>query len=295
MALSVDRGTDHVHHHVGHDQGGKPLIIALLFTLAFSFVEAAAGVWSGSLALLSDAGHMLTDSLALGLAALAAWLARKPPSKRHTYGLVRLEIFAAVANGCFMLWLIGFITWEAIQRLATPQPVMGGAVMAVAALGLLVNVAVAWVLHHGGNSLNTRAAFLHVLGDLLGSIAALCAGAIIWFTGYTPIDPILSMVVALLILVSAVRLLWESLHVLLESTPFHTSVDRVARDIVTIPGVRRVHDLHIWTLSSGQIGLTAHLELDSFNDWARILTDCRAVLDRSHGIRHVTLQPEIKE
>lgn len=295
MALSVDRGTDHVHHHVGHDQGNKHLITALLFTLAFSFVEAAAGVWSGSLALLSDAGHMLTDSLALGLAALAAWLARKPPSKRHTYGLVRLEIFAAVVNGCFMLWLIGFITWEALQRLTTPQPVMGGAVMAVAALGLLVNLAVAWVLHHGGDNLNTRAAFLHVLGDLLGSVAALTAGAVIWFTGYTPIDPILSMVVALLILVSAVRLLWESLHVLLESVPFHTSVDRVAQSLAKVAGVRRVHDLHIWTLSSGQIGLTAHLELDSFNDWARILADSRTVLDQEHGIRHVTLQPEIKE
>jgi cobalt-zinc-cadmium efflux system protein len=157
---------------------------------------------------------------------------------------VRLEIFAAVVNGGFMLWLIGFINWEAIQRLATPQPVVGGAVMAVAALGLLVNLAVAWVLHHGGDNLNTRAAFLHVL---------------------------------------------------LESVPFHTSVDSVALDLSKVPGVRRVHDLHVWTLSSGQVGLTAHLELDSFTDWDRILTDCRAALDRCHGIRHVTLQPEIKE
>lgn len=295
MALSVDRGTDHIHHHVGHDQGGSPLIKALLFTLAFAVVEAVAGVWSGSLALLSDAGHMLTDSLALGLAALAAWLARKPPSRRHTYGLVRLEVFAAVINSLGMLWLIGFITWEAIQRLAAPQPVMGGAVMAVAAIGLLVNLTVAWLLHEGGNSLNTRAAFIHVLGDLLGSVAALTAGAVIWFTGYLPIDPILSMVVALLILVSALRLLWESLHVLMESVPSHTSVERVAADLSGIPGVVRVHDLHIWTLSSGQIGLTAHLELDSFDDWARILMASRAVLDQRHGIRHVTLQPEIKD
>ncbi len=294
MALSVDRGTTHVEHHVGHDQGGRALFKALFFTLGFAVVEVIAGYWSGSLALLSDAGHMVTDSTALGLAALAAVLARRPPSKHHTYGLVRLEILAALVNSLAMLALIVFIAVEALDRLSHPQPVMGGAVMLVAFIGLLVNLAVAWLLHHGGNSLNTRAALMHVMGDLLGSVAALIAGAVIWFTGYTPIDPILSLVVSALILFSAWNLLRESLHVLMEGVPAHVSLDNVAHDMAAIPGVRRVHDLHIWTLSSGQIGLTAHLELDSFEDWNRILLASRACLNQRHGIRHVTLQAELK-
>lgn len=294
MALSVDRGTTHVEHHVGHEQGGQALFKALFFTLGFAIVEVVAGYWSGSLALLSDAGHMVTDSTALGLAALAALLARRPPSKSHTYGLVRLEILAALVNSLAMLALITFITIEAIDRLTHPQPVMGGAVMVVAFIGLLVNLAVAWLLRHGGDSINTRAALMHVMGDLLGSVAALIAGTVIWLTGYTPIDPILSLVVCALILFSAWNLLRESLHVLMEGVPAHVSLDNVAHDLAAIPGVRRVHDLHIWTLSSGQIGLTAHLELDSFDDWDRILQASRACLDQRHGIRHVTLQAELK-
>jgi len=294
MSLSIDRGMTHVQHHIGHDHGGAPLFKALFFTLGFALVEAVTGVWSGSLALISDAGHMLTDSMALGLAALAAWLARKPPSSRHTYGLVRLEVLAALVNSLIMLGLIAYIVFEAIQRLSHPQPVMGGAVMVVAAIGLAVNIVVAWMLHQGGDSLNTRAAFMHVLGDMLGSVAALVAGAVIWTTGYTPIDPILSMVVALLILISAWRLLWESLHVLLEAVPGHIDIETVAQDMADIPGVQVVHDLHIWTLSSGQIALSAHMELASFDDWDRILRAARQRLDERHGIRHVTLQPELK-
>jgi cobalt-zinc-cadmium efflux system protein len=294
MEISVDRGTDHVEHHVGHDNGGQALFKALFFTLGFAVVEVVAGLWSGSLALLSDAGHMVTDSTALGLAALAAVLARRPPSKRHTYGLVRLEILAALLNSLAMLALIVFIAIAALERLSHPQPVMGGTVMLVAFTGLLVNLAVAWLLHHGGDSLNTRAALMHVLGDLLGSVAALVAGTVIWFTGYTPIDPILSLVVSALILFSAWNLLNESLHVLMEGVPAHINLDNVAHDMATLPGVGRVHDLHIWTLSSGQIGLTAHLELDSFDDWDRILQATRASLDQRHGIRHVTLQAELK-
>lgn len=291
--VSLDRNTTQAQHHVGHEHGGDALFKALFFTLGFALVEVVAGFWSGSLALLSDAGHMVTDSTALGLAALAAWLAQKPPSKRYTYGLVRLEILAALFNSLLMLGLIVFIVIEAVARLANPQPVMGGAVMGVAFIGLLVNLAVAWLLHHGEDSLNNRAAFIHVLGDLLGSIAALIAGAVIWFTGWMPIDPILSLLVSLLILVSAWRLLAESVHVLMEAVPAQVSLENVALDLDDIPGVRRVHDLHIWTLSSGQIALSAHLELDSFVDWDRILQVSRTRLDKHHGIRHVTLQAEL--
>jgi cobalt-zinc-cadmium efflux system protein len=206
---------------------------------------------------------------------------------------VRLEVLAALLNSLLMLGLIAFIAAEALDRLSHPRPVMGGTVMVVAFLGLLVNLAVAWLLHQGGDSLNTRAAFLHVLGDLLGSLAALAAGAVIWATGYLPIDPILSLVVSVLILVSAWRLLAESLHVLMEGVPPHISLEGVALDLGGIPGVRLVHDLHIWTLSSGQIALSAHLELDSLAECERILQASRARRAHHHGIRHVTLQPEL--
>lgn len=293
--VSLDRDTTHVQHHVGHEHGGNVLLKALIFTLAFAVVEVVAGLWSGSLALLSDAGHMVTDATALGFAALAAWFARKPPSSRHTYGLVRMEVLAALGNSLLMLGLVGYIAFEAVQRLQHPQPVMGGAVMGVAAVGLGVNLVVAWMLHHeGGDSLNTRAALLHVLGDLLGSLAALIAGAVIWRTGYTPIDPMLSLLVSALILVSAWRLLSESLHVLMEGVPPHVSLEDVAHDMGAIPGVYRVHDLHVWTLSSGQVALSAHLELGAFDDWERILRAACQRLDERHGIRHVTLQPELR-
>jgi cobalt-zinc-cadmium efflux system protein len=294
MATSVDRGTTHVQDHIGHHDGHSVLLKALLFTLGFALIEAVAGIWSGSLALLADAGHMLTDSLALGLAAFAAWAARKPPTKRYTFGLVRMEIVVALINSLAMLGLIIFIVVEAIQRLAEPQPVMGEAVMIVAFIGLCVNMIVAWMLGHGGKGLNTRAAFLHVIGDLLGSLAALIAGAVIWATGYMPIDPILSLVVALLLVVSAWRLLMESVNVLMESVPAHLDIDIVADDMAAIPGVYLVHDLHVWTLSSGQIALSAHLELSSFEDWDRIMRATRQCLDERHGIRHITLQPELK-
>ena len=296
MTHPVDRAADHDHHHHhdDHRHGGDALFKALLVTLAFSLVEALAGWWSGSLALLSDAGHMLTDSMALGLAGMAAWLARRPPSGRHSYGLVRLEILAALINSLIMLALIAYIVFEAVRRLSAPQPVMGEAVAVVAVIGLLVNLGVAWLLHHGDGSLNTRAAFMHVLGDLLGSVAALVAGVVIWATGYTPIDPILSLLVSLLILVSAWRLLGESVHILMEGVPQHIDLDQVAATLMAVTGVCRVHDLHVWTLSSGQIALSAHLELGDFENWSAILIAAREQLDHDHGIRHATLQPEIQ-
>lgn len=293
--LSLDRGTTHLQHHLGNKGENRHLTGALALTLGFALVEAVAGWWSGSLALLSDAGHMLTDSTALGLAAVAAWLARRPPSPRHTYGLVRLEVIAALVNGLLMLGLIGFIAVEAWQRLGEPRDVSGGAVTLVALMGLLVNLGVAWKLSHGERTLNTRAALLHVMGDILGSVAALVAGLVILATGWTPIDPLLSLLVAGLILVSAWRLLAEALHVLLEGVPEHISIQGVAADLAAIPQVTSVHDLHIWTLSSGKIALSAHLDMASLDHWPAILAQARTLLSGRHGIGHVTLQPEARD
>ena len=266
-----------------------------MLTLGFVFVEAVAGWWSGSLALIADAGHMLTDSTALGLAALAAWLARRPPSTRHTYGLVRAEVLAALVNGLLMLGLIAFIVAEAVERFGQPRAIHGEAVIGVALLGLLINLLVAWRLSRGERDLNTRAALLHVIGDLLGSVAAVTAGVVILTTGWTPIDPLLSLLVAGLILVSAWRLLSEALHVLLEGVPQSVDIQEVGRNLAALKGVLSVHDLHIWTLSSGKIALSAHLDLHSLEDWPRILLQARHLLARRHGIGHVTLQPEAED
>ncbi len=209
---------DHDHHQA---TSGWTLTIAIGLTLGFALVEALAGGWSGSLALVSDAGHMLTDGGALALAAGAAWLAKRPQSHRHTYGFARAEILAALLNAFFMLAVIAAITVSAIERLRSPGAVAGEAVTVVAIIGLVVNLGVAWVLSRGERNLNTRGAMVHVLGDLLGSVAALIAGVVVTYTGWTPIDPILSMAIAALILVSSVRLLREALHALMEGTPLH--------------------------------------------------------------------------
>jgi cobalt-zinc-cadmium efflux system protein len=283
---------EHPDVHAGHAGQSGRLVGALLLTLAFAAVEAVAGWWSGSLALLADAGHMVTDSSALGLAAAAAWLARRPPSMRHSYGLLRAEVLAALFNSLLMLVLIGFIVNEALGRFGAPRDVAGRTVIGVAVVGLAVNLLVAWILAQGEATLNSRAALLHVLGDALGSLAAIAAGVVIVFTGWTPIDPLLSLLVALLILVSALRLLREALHVLMEGVPMQIRLDAVGRDLARLPGVVRVHDLHVWTLSSGTIALSAHLEIRNLADWPGILGAARQIMDAAHGIRHVTLQPE---
>ena len=289
---SLEPGDTHTHHRPGHAGNSRALIGALLLTLGFAVVEVLAGWWSGSLALLSDAAHMVTDASSLGLAAAAASLARRPPSLKHSYGLVRAEVLAALINSLAMLVLIGFIMFEAIQRFDTPRPIAGGTVAGVAVIGLIINLVVAWILHHGEQTLNSRAALLHVLGDALGSVAAITAGVVILTTGWTPIDPLLSLFVAALIGVSALPLLREVVHVLMEGVPSQVRLDDVGHDLAALPGVLRVHDLHVWTLSSGTLALSAHLVLRNLADWPATLDAARQAMAAHHGIHHVTLQPE---
>jgi cobalt-zinc-cadmium efflux system protein len=288
----------HAHHHRGphrHDHaasGGRHLRYALTLTLGFAAIEVVGGLWSGSLALLSDAGHMVTDALALGLAAVAAWLATRPPSKRHSYGLGRAEVIAALLNALFMFAVIAAISVEAWDRLHTPTPVKAGGLMAVAGAGLLINLVVAWTLTRGERTLNTRAALLHVMGDLLGSVAALASGVVIYLTGWTPIDPLLAIVVCLLLLYSTLHMIAESLHVVMEGVPRHIDLAVVARDVLSLPHVTSVHDLHIWELSSGKVALSAHVVLDDLTEWQSTLAQLNRLLHDSHGIEHTTLQPE---
>ncbi|MDE2088608.1 MAG: cation transporter [Gammaproteobacteria bacterium] len=283
---------EHEHSHPALRAASHTLVGALALTLGFAVVEALAGWWSGSLALLGDAGHMVTDTTALGLAAFASSLARRPPTTKHSYGLGRAEVVAAFINGLFMLGVVAGIVVAAVDRLLTPRPVAGGAVMGVAALGLIINILVAFRLSRGEKTLNTRAALLHVIGDLLGSVAALFAGLVIYFTGWTPIDPILSLFICALILYSSVRLLRDVLHVIMEGVPLHLDLPEVGRAMAGVDGVTSVHDLHIWTLSSGLVALSAHVVIHDMTVWETILGALRHELHERYGIEHVTLQPE---
>ena len=291
----------HAHSHSGHAEGAhvhggagsnrRALAIALGLTVAFAVVEAIGGWLSGSLALLSDAGHMVTDGAALGLALLADVIARRPPSRRATYGYGRAEVLAAFVNAIAMLAVVAAIGIEAVRRLLAPMPVAGEAVVAIAVAGLLVNIAAAWVLSRAGGSLNTRGALLHVLGDLLGSLAAVVAGGVIMATGWTPIDPILSIAVALLILRSTWQLLKQSTGVLMEGVPAHLDYEAIGHALAKIPGVTDVHDLHVWHIAAEGVALSAHVSLARGEDWLAVLAQAKRMLAADFDIRHATLQP----
>lgn len=291
--LHAHRGGDANYTHVVKDRNPKLLGGAVILTLCFAAVEVIAGFWSNSLALISDAGHMVTDSTALGLALLAQVIARRPPSPRHSFGFGRAEALAAFINGLAMLVIVGWITVEAVRRFADPEPVQGAAVFIVALIGLMINLTVAWLLSQDKNSVNTRAALVHVMGDLLGSVAALIAGAVIYFTGWLTIDPLLSLAVSMLILKSTAGVLRDSYHVLMEGVPHHIDYLQVGADLIRVKGVLSVHDLHVWEMSAGEPALIGHVEIRDLQEWPTVLRDIRKMLLTKHGIDHVTLQAEL--
>lgn len=286
----------HSHHHPPHAHGnarsGSALRAAAALTLGFAAVEAVGGWWTGSLALLSDAGHMLTDGAALTLAALAAWMARRPPSARHSYGLGRAEIFAALVNALAMLVIAGVIGLEALERWQSPSPVKGAAAALIAFAGLALNLAILRRLTPHRHDLNARGAMLHVIGDALGSLAALAAGLVIALTGWLPIDALASLAICALIAFSALRLTRESVHALMEGVPRGLSVEAIGREMAGVEGVVSVHDLHVWMLSGSRTALSAHVVVASMHQWERTLAALQRRLQERFGIDHVTLQPE---
>lgn len=285
------------HHHAygdhGHARGAGPALRAAAgLTVAFAVLEAIGGWWTGSLALLSDAGHMLTDGAALGLGAVAAWVARHPPSSRHSYGLGRAEILASLLNAGMMLVIVTAIAFEAVLRLKQPGQVDGALAAMIAAAGLVLNVVVLrWLSPHAHN-LNTRGARLHVIGDALGSAAALVSGAVIALSGWTPIDALASLLICVLIAASSLRLLRESLHALMEGVPRGLSVEAIGGEMARVDGVVSVHDLHVWLLSGSRAALSAHVVVRSMAQWDVVLAGLQARLHEKFGIDHVTLQPE---
>ncbi len=296
------RGSDvqdqgHHHYHFPGSLGERKtqrgrLRIVLVITAVFMAAEVVGGIVSNSLALLADAGHMLTDVAALALALFAMRLAQRPPDSTRTYGYVRLEILAALINGAALLVIAVFICREAYQRVVSPPEVHGTIMLGVATGGLLVNLTGAFLLRrHTGGSLNVRGAYLHVLGDLLGSIGAIAAGLVIIFTGWTLADPIISVFIALLILVSAWRLVREAAEVLLEAAPGHMNVDEVISDLSGIPELDEVHDIHVWTLTSGFVAMSGHGVIDDLSRQREVLDEINRRM-RAYGIQHVTFQVE---
>jgi len=270
------------------------MLWAMLLTASFTLAEVVAGLLSGSLALLADAGHMLTDTAALAIAWLAARLSQRPPDRLRSYGYQRLQVIAALMNSVGFIAIVAWILFEALRRLQQPVEVLGGPMLAVAVLGLVVNL-IALALLHGGHQhdLNARAAMLHVIGDLLGSVAAIAAASIILLTGWMPIDPLLSVLVALLILRSALGVVRQSLHILLEGTP--EDFDRAALEqalVAAVPGVTGIHHIHVWSLSPEKPLLTMHVDITDTSDYHRTLLDIKRVLSEDFGIHHATVQIE---
>lgn len=294
----------HSHDHSGHDHGSaghvhgstdkKRVLVAACLTAGFMVAEALGGLFTGSLALLADAGHMLADAIALGLAWYAFHLAGRPATGQLTYGFGRVKTLVAYTNGIAIFVIALWIVYEAWRRLQMPAPVLGGPMLAVAILGLLVNIASFLVLHGGDReSLNMRGAILHVLGDLLGSAAAIVAALVILATGWTPIDPILSVLVSLLILSTAWSLMRAAAHVLLEGVPPSLDRDLIARDLaVTVKGVREVHHMHIWSIDGSSNMATLHACLDEGIDAHQAVSTIKKRLASEHGISHATVEPE---
>jgi cobalt-zinc-cadmium efflux system protein len=280
------------HHHAGAHE--TRLLAAFGLTASFMLVELVGGLWAGSLALIADAGHMLTDAGALALAWAAARATRRPHDARRTYGYHRLEVLAAFVNGAVLVGVVAWILVEAASRLLAPAPVLGGPTLAIAVVGLLVNLAAFAVLHRGGSdNLNVRGAALHVMGDLLGSLAAIVAGAVILATGWTPIDPLLSILVALLVLRSAWFLLRRSGHILLEGAPDWLDEAELKAELrAAVPEVADVHHLHVWMLTPERPLMTLHARIAPEADPRRALAAISGFLGRRYGVDHATVQIE---
>jgi cobalt-zinc-cadmium efflux system protein len=292
--MSQHHSHDHSQHHAetARERADPVLWRAAALTLAFAALEGLGGWWTGSLALVSDAGHMLTDGAALALGALAGWMARRPPSREHSYGFGRAEVFAAVVNAGTMLVIAAAIAYEAFTRIGQAREIQGGMTAAIALAGLVLNLGVMkWLAPHK-HDMNARAAALHVLGDALGSVGALVSGVVIVLTGWTPIDAIASLFICLLIAISSLRLLRESVHALMEGVPLRLSTESVGMEMARHPDIASVHDLHIWTLSGSRAALSAHVVTRDMSRWERTRHELQSLVHERFGIDHVTLQPE---
>lgn len=290
-------GAGHAHHHhgTGGSRSSRRLALTLGLAAVYMLAEAVGGWLTGSLALLADAGHMLSDAAALGLSLFAIWIGQRPPTPRRTWGYHRTEILAALANGAALVAISVWVVVEAVERFRDPPEVDAPVMMAIAVGGLVVNLIGLAILAGGRNeSLNVRGAWLHVLTDALGSVQAIAAGALIWGFGWRWADPAASILISFLVVWSAWHLLKETLGVLMEGTPAHIDLDEVRGVLAGLPGVRGVHDLHVWTITSGMEALSAHLVVAEDASTPALLRLVQSSLHDRFGIHHATVQVEPK-
>lgn len=287
-----DHHYQHAHHH-NRSSSRHRLALTLGLAAIYMVAEIIGGLWTGSLALLADAGHMFSDVASLALSLFAAWVSERPPTSRRTYGFYRTEILAAMVNGATLVAIAVYILFEAYHRFRDPREVIGPVMMAIAVGGLAVNLLGLWLLSAGrDDNLNVRGAWLHVLTDALGSVGAIAAGALIWGFGWQWADPLASVLIAILVIYSSWRLLAEAVAVLMESAPHGIDVDEVRAAMGAAPGVVDVHDLHVWSITSGLDSLSAHVVIEDGRSHSQLLTALRAMLDERFGIVHVTIQIE---
>ncbi len=286
--------SDHDHSaHVGVAGDRRRLFIVLGVTSAFFVVELVGGYLAGSLALMTDAVHLLTDIAALCISLLTLWISTRPASSAKTYGYLRAEILGALVNGLFLWLLVVFIWIEAIQRLRHPEPVAGLAVMAIAIAGIAINTFSAWMTSAAGaGGLALRAVFLHVISDLIGAVGVLVSGALVYFAGWAAADPAVSILIGLLILYSSWDLVREGLDILMESTPAHINLEELRGDLLAVDGTKEVHDLHVWCLTTHQFALSAHAVVIPGADHDRVLDDMCRMLQTKFNIHHMTVQLE---
>ena len=298
------KGHDHADHGHGHDHdhdhshvptvtkdNERKILTAFLIIVSYMVVEAVGGIVSGSLALLADAGHMMTDAIALGLAYVAFRLGRRRADGQRTFGYARFEVIAGLVNALTLFGIVGWILYEAFERFNDPQPVLAGSMFVVALIGLLVNVFVLWYLTRGDTEhVNVKGAVLHVMGDLLGSVGAIVAAVVIWYTGWTPIDPILSVFVSLLVLRSAWSLLKNALHILLEGAPANADAGKISEHLKkTVPGIEKVSHIHVWSLTSGRALATLQVQPMEGVDIRTVVGQVDHELKTKFSIEHPTV------
>lgn len=287
---------NHSHHHhpdAVRQRSKKAMISVLLLSAIYMAVEVAAGLYTGSLALIADAGHMLSDVAALGLALFASYLATRAPNNEKTYGYYRSEVLAALFNAALLLALSGYILFESVHRLMAPQEILSGPMMFVAIGGLVVNlISMKLLAPSSEHSINARAAYLEVLADMLGSAAVIGAGVLIWLTGWTFIDPIISALIGLMIFPRTWLLLKECVHILMEGTPARIELTKLRDAIAKVPGIVDVHDLHVWTLTSSKDAMSAHVIVSAEANVDVVLEQLNELVRHEFDLHHTTIQVE---
>ncbi|QXE01348.1 cation diffusion facilitator family transporter [Terribacillus sp. DMT04] len=286
----------HGHHHHGHNANKKALLISFILTAGFMLLEAIGGFLTNSLALLSDAGHMLSDAVSLGVGLFAFIIGERVANYSKTYGYKRFEILAALFNGITLILVSLYIFYEAIQRFQEPADIVSGGMLTIAVIGFLVNIVVAWILMRGDTSdnLNIRAAFLHVIGDLLGSVGAIAAALLVLLFGWSWADPVASVIVASLVITSGWRVTKDAIHVLMEGTPRNVEMSKIIDCMEKAPGIISIHDLHVWSITSGQNALSCHAVVQGnllVEESQHMLRNIEHDLEHL-GIGHVTIQME---